>query len=73
MTALPDETLITFRGFDVAVIGEGEETLKDILHQMDSRTPGVMHLLNYLDRARARARPWLSDNLWPCRFSVNNI
>ncbi len=40
---------------------------------MDSRTPGLMHFLNYLDRARARARPWLSDNLWPCRFSVNSI
>jgi hypothetical protein len=40
---------------------------------MDSRTPGLMHFLNYLDRARARARPWLSDNLWPCRFSLNNI
>ena len=40
---------------------------------MDSRTPGLMHFLNYLDRARARARPWLSDNLWPCRFSLNSI
>jgi anaerobic magnesium-protoporphyrin IX monomethyl ester cyclase len=34
-TALPGETLLTFPGFDAAVIGEGEETLKDILHQMD--------------------------------------
>jgi anaerobic magnesium-protoporphyrin IX monomethyl ester cyclase len=34
-TALPDETLLTFPGFDAAVIGEGEETLEDILHQMD--------------------------------------
>jgi len=41
--------------------------------EMDSRTPGLMHFLNYLDRARARARPWLSDNLWPCRFSLNSI
>ena len=34
-TALPDETLLTFHGFDAAVIGEGEETLKDILHRME--------------------------------------
>ena len=33
-TALPDETLRTFQGFDAAVIGEGEETLKDILNRM---------------------------------------
>jgi radical SAM superfamily enzyme YgiQ (UPF0313 family) len=34
-TALPVETLLTFPGFDAAVIGEGEETLKDILNRMD--------------------------------------
>ena len=41
--------------------------------EMDSRTPGLMHFLNCLDNARARARPWLSEKLWPCRFSLNNI
>lgn len=35
VTALPEETLLNFRGFDVAVLGEGEETLKEILHHMD--------------------------------------
>ncbi len=35
VTALPEETLLTFPGFDVAVLGEGEETLKDILCHMD--------------------------------------
>jgi radical SAM superfamily enzyme YgiQ (UPF0313 family) len=35
VTALPEETLLTFRGFDVAVLGEGEETLKDILCHME--------------------------------------
>jgi hypothetical protein len=40
---------------------------------MDTRTPGLMHFLNYLDKARSKLRPWLERNLWPCRFSLNNI
>ena len=40
---------------------------------MDSRTPGLMHFLNYLDRARSKVRPWVEGNLWPCRFSLNNV
>ena len=40
---------------------------------MDTRTPGLMHYLNYLDKARARIRPWLEGNLWPCRFSLNTV
>ena len=40
---------------------------------MDTRTPGLMYFLNYLDKARARVRPWLSENLWPCRFSLNSV
>jgi len=40
---------------------------------MDSRTPGLMHFLNYLDKARSKARPWVEGNLWPCRFSLNSI
>ncbi len=40
---------------------------------MDSRTPGLMHFLNYLDKARSKARPWVEGNLWPCRFSLNNV
>jgi len=40
---------------------------------MDSRTPGLMHFLNYLDKARSKVRPWLEGNLWPCRFSLNSI
>jgi anaerobic magnesium-protoporphyrin IX monomethyl ester cyclase len=34
-TALPEETLLTFPGFDADVIGEGEETLKEILNRMN--------------------------------------
>lgn len=39
----------------------------------DSRTPGLMHFLNFLDKARSKVRPWVEGNLWPCRFSLNNI
>jgi hypothetical protein len=40
---------------------------------MDTRTPGLMHYLNYLDKARAKIRPWLEGNLWTCRFSLNRV
>jgi hypothetical protein len=39
---------------------------------MDSRTPGLMYFLNYLDEARSKIRPWVTDDLWPCRFSLNH-
>jgi len=34
-SALPGETLLAFRGFDMAVIGEGEHTLCDILEHVE--------------------------------------
>ena len=40
---------------------------------MDARTPGLMHFMNYLDRARSKIRPWVEGNLWPCRFALNKI
>jgi hypothetical protein len=40
---------------------------------MDARTPGLMHFLNYLDKARSKVRPWLEGKLWPCGFSLNTI
>jgi hypothetical protein len=40
---------------------------------MDARTPGLMHFLNYLDKARSKVRPWLEGNQWPCRFSLDSI
>jgi hypothetical protein len=39
----------------------------------DTRTPGLMHFLNFLDKARSKVRPWIEGNLWPCRFSLNNV
>jgi len=35
VTALPEETLRTFEGFDLAVIGEGEKTLEDIVQHLE--------------------------------------
>ena len=40
---------------------------------MDTRTPGLMHYLNYLDKARSKIRPWLEGNSWACRFSLNRV
>ncbi|UCG07381.1 MAG: transposase, partial [Desulfobacterales bacterium] len=40
---------------------------------MDTRTPGLMHFMNYLDKARSKIRPWLEGNPWPGRFSLNRI
>ena len=40
---------------------------------MDTRTPDLMHFLNYLDKARSKIRPWLEGNQWPCRFSLNRV
>lgn len=37
----------------------------------DSRTPGLMSFLKFLDKARLKARPWIEGALWPCRFALN--
>jgi Transposase DDE domain group 1 len=37
----------------------------------DSRTPSMQRFMRFLDNARAKARPWIQNSLWPCRFSVN--
>jgi hypothetical protein len=37
----------------------------------DSRLPGLMHFLKFLDKARSRIRPWIEGSFWPCRFSLN--
>jgi hypothetical protein len=40
---------------------------------LDTRTPGLMHFLNFLDKARSKVRPWIEGKLWPCQFSPHNI
>jgi hypothetical protein len=37
----------------------------------DFRTPGLMHFLNYLDKARSKIRPWIEGSLWPCQYALN--
>ena len=53
------------------VVYHSKDQVKYSIH--DARTPGLMHFLNFLDKARARVRPWVECNLWPCRFSLNNV
>jgi hypothetical protein len=45
------------------------EQVKFSIH--DSRTSSMQRFLRFLDNARAKARPWIQQSLWPCRFSVN--
>lgn len=40
---------------------------------MDSRTPGLMHFLKYLDKARLKVRPWTAGGPWTCRFSLSTV
>jgi len=47
-----------------------KDKVKYSIHDM--RTPGLMRFLNFLDKARLKARPWAESSLWPCRFSLNN-
>lgn len=47
ITAVPEETLSRFPKFDIAVIGEGENTLKDIVHCLENKgrlkeIPGIL-------------------------------
>jgi hypothetical protein len=45
------------------------EEVKFSVH--DTRTVSMHRFLRFLDNARAKARPWIQQSLWPCRFSVN--
>jgi len=36
----------------------------------DSRAPGLMHFLKYLDEARSKAKPWIEGRHWSCRFAL---
>jgi radical SAM superfamily enzyme YgiQ (UPF0313 family) len=56
VTALPEETLLIFQGFDVAVLGEGEETLKDILGHMDTGHVALQGIAGTAVRAGKKVR-----------------
>jgi len=36
----------------------------------DARTPTMFYLLQYLDKARSRIRPWHHGGIWPARFAI---
>ena len=47
LTAIPEETMGLFKSFDFGVIGEGEETLKELINSLEqkeeiSRVPGII-------------------------------
>lgn len=53
------------------VVYHSKDKVKYSIHDM--RTPGLTHFLDFLDRARDKIRPWIAENLWPCRFSLDNM
>jgi len=44
------------------------DTIKYSVH--DSRTPEMIHLLEFLDTARTRPRPWHKQFIWSPRFAI---
>ena len=44
------------------------DTIKYSIH--DSRTPEVLHLLEFIDIARTRPRPWHKQFIWSPRFAI---
>jgi len=36
----------------------------------DARTPTMFYLLQFLDKARSRPRPWHHASIWPARFAI---
>ena len=36
----------------------------------DTRTPAMFYLLQFIDKARSRPRPWQQDSDWPVRFAI---
>jgi len=53
------------------VVYHSKDKVKYSIH--DTRTPYLMHFLNFLDNARSKVRPWVEGKLWPCRYALNNI
>ena len=38
----------------------------------DARTPAMFYLLQFLDKARSRPRPWHHGSIWPARFAIRH-
>ena len=39
----------------------------------DARTPAMLNFLKFLDRKRAKPRPWVENSIWPQRFSLQTV
>ena len=50
------------------VKNENVDKVKYSVH--DVRTPAMVHFLKFLDKARAKARPWHQGGIWPQRFAI---
>jgi hypothetical protein len=51
------------------VINHGNrDKVKYSIH--DSRTPQILHLLRFLDKARLSPRPWHKQSIWSPRFAI---
>jgi len=46
----------------------GRDKVKYSIH--DSRTPEMLYLLQFLDKARCRPRPWHKQSIWAPRFAI---
>ena len=54
-----------------AVKDGGRDKVKYSIH--DARTIAIMKFLKFLDRNRAKVRPWEEDGLWPQRFAIQPV
>ena len=51
------------------VVKDGNrDKIKYSIH--DSRTPGMLHLLQFIDNARSNPRPWHKEFIWSPRFAI---
>jgi hypothetical protein len=46
----------------------GRDKVKYSIH--DSRTPEMLYLLQFLDKARCSSRPWHKQSIWSPRFAI---
>ncbi len=53
------------------VFTSNRDKVKYSIH--DSRTPGLMNFLKYLDAKRSKPRPWEGNSSWPYGFSLNTV
>lgn len=65
-TAMPERTLLEFAGIDIAVAGEGEETVCEIARSIDSNSPALPRIAGIAFREDGKVmrnpnRPWIEN------------